>query len=50
MLTSSELKKIPIFACLNEGNLTWLSQQAADIHLEPREYLIHEGEPTPFFV
>ena len=50
MLTSSDLKKIPIFACLNDANLTWLSQQAADLHPEPGEYLIHEGEPTPFFV
>src|ERR1700756_1781408 len=50
MLTSSELKKIPIFACLNDANLIWLSQNAADLHLEPGEYLIHEGEPTPFFV
>ena len=50
MLTSSELKKIPIFACLNDANFIWLSQQAADLHLEPGEYLIHEGEPTPFFV
>ena len=50
MLRSSELNKIPIFACLNDANLVWLSQQAADIHLEPGEYLIHEGEPTPFFV
>jgi len=50
MLTIPELKDIPIFACLNDENLTWLSQLAADIHLEPSEYLIHEGEPTPFFV
>src|SRR5580692_7640148 len=50
MLTSPELKKIPVFACLNDSNLVWLSQQAADLHLEPGEYLIHEGEPTPFFV
>src|ERR1700738_4232724 len=50
MLTSSELKKIPIFSCLNDTNLLWVSQQAADLHLEPGEYLIHEGEPTPFFV
>ena len=50
MLTSSELKKIPIFSCLNDANLMWLSQQAADLRLEPGEYLIHEGEPTPFFV
>ncbi len=50
MLTSSELKKIPIFACLNDANFIWLSQQAADLHLEPGDYLIHEGEPTHFFV
>ena len=50
MLTSSELKKIPIFACLNDASLVWLTQQAANLHLEPGEYLIHEGEPTPFFV
>jgi hypothetical protein len=50
MLTSSELKEIPIFSCLNDANLMWLSQQAADLHLELGEYLIHEGEPTPFFV
>src|SRR3984885_664135 len=50
MLTSSDLKKIPVFACLNDVNLLWLSQQAADLHLEPGEYIIHEGEPTPFFV
>src|SRR6201990_23764 len=50
MLTSAELNKIPIFSRLNESNLKWLSQQAADVHLEPGEYLIHEGEFTPFFV
>jgi len=50
MLTSSELKNISIFSCLNDANLLWLSEQAAELHLEPGEYLIHEGEPTPFFV
>ena len=50
MLSLSELKKIPVFACLNDANLMWLSQQAADLHLEPGEYLVHEGEPPPFFV
>ena len=39
MLALAELKKIPILACLNDANLAWLSQQAADIHLEPGEYL-----------
>lgn len=50
MLTIPELKNIPVFACLSEANLAWLSQVAADVHLEPGEYLIHEGEPTSFFV
>ena len=50
MLTSSELKNIPIFSCLNDEDVMWLSQHAAELHLEPGEYLIHEGEPTPFFV
>jgi hypothetical protein len=50
MLISPELKKIPIFSCLNDANLMRLSQQAADLHLEPGEYLIHEAEPTPLFV
>jgi hypothetical protein len=27
MLTCSELKKISVFACLNDANLMWLSQQ-----------------------
>ncbi|QEE28789.1 FAD-dependent oxidoreductase [Terriglobus albidus] len=50
MLTSPELKRIPIFSCLDDANLMWLSQQVADLHLERGEYLIHEGELTPFFV
>lgn len=50
MLTCPELKKIPIFSCLDDTDLLWLSQEAADLHLEPGEYLIHEGESTPFFV
>jgi thioredoxin reductase (NADPH) len=50
MLRSAELKKIPVFGCLDDENLLWLSQQAADVHLKPGEYLIHEGEPTSFFV
>src|ERR1700674_5457741 len=50
MLTSSELHESPTFPCRHHASLVWLTQQAADLHLEPGEYLIHEGEPTPFFV
>jgi thioredoxin reductase (NADPH) len=47
---SAELKETQIFFCLNEAELLWLSQHTADVHLEPGDYLIHEGEPTSFFV
>ena len=50
MLTPGELKQIRIFSCLNEQDLQWLSLQAAQVRLEPGEYLIHEGEPASFFV
>jgi thioredoxin reductase (NADPH) len=50
MLTSAELKMIPVFGCLDDENLLWLSQQAADVHLKPGEYLIHEGEPTSLYL
>ena len=50
MLAMRELKEVKIFSCLGEQDLQWLSEQIADLHLEPGEYLIHEGEPTSFFV
>jgi thioredoxin reductase (NADPH) len=50
MLRSAELKETQIFSCLKEADLLWLSQHTADVHLEPGEYLIHEGEPSSFFV
>lgn len=50
MLSSRELKETQIFSCLKEADLLWLSQHTADLHLEPGEYLIHEGEPSSFFV
>lgn len=50
MLATVELKRLKIFSCLSEQDLHWLSMQIADVHLEAGEYLIHEGEPTSFFV
>jgi hypothetical protein len=50
MLRSADLKETQIFSCLKEADLLWLSQHTADLHLEPGEYLIHEGEPRSFFV
>jgi thioredoxin reductase (NADPH) len=50
MITSDILKAAKLFAGLNEGELTRLAQRAADIRLEPEEWLIREGERQHFFV
>jgi len=50
MITSAELEKIPLFAGVEERERQRLARHAADIHLEPREWLVREGEEPHFFV
>jgi thioredoxin reductase (NADPH) len=50
MITSGELEKIPLFAGVEEQERRRLARRAADIHLEPGEWLIREGEEPRFFV
>jgi thioredoxin reductase (NADPH) len=50
MITSRELEKIPLFAGVEEQERRRLARRAADIHLEPGEWLIREGEEPRFFV
>ncbi len=50
MLTPDELKTVEIFSCLGAEDLDWLSRHAADLSVDAGEFLIHEGEATPFFV
>jgi thioredoxin reductase (NADPH) len=50
MITSDTLKAAKLFAGLQEGELTRLAKRAADIRLEPEEWLIREGERQHFFV
>lgn len=50
MLTPDQLRNVQIFSCLSAEDLGWLSRHAADVYVETGEYLIHEGEPTPFLV
>ncbi|MES2390956.1 MAG: FAD-dependent oxidoreductase, partial [Acidobacteriota bacterium] len=50
MVTADELKSVKIFGCLEESERQRLAQRAADIRLEPGEWLIREGEPPYFFV
>src|ERR1700734_1435509 len=50
MITSRDLETIPLFAGVEEQERRRLARRAADIHLEPGEWLIREGEEPRFFV
>jgi thioredoxin reductase (NADPH) len=50
MITSSDLEKIGVFAGVEEQERRRLARRAADIRLEPGEWLIREGEEPRFFV
>ncbi len=49
MLTIDELAAIPLFSKLPAVELERLAQTAADIHLAPGEYAVHEGEARALF-
>jgi thioredoxin reductase (NADPH) len=49
MLTIEEIGDIPLFAELPAAELERLAQTAADIHLAPGEYAVHEGEERALF-
>ena len=50
MITSEDLQEVPAFAGVEEEELQRLARRAADIQLEPGEWLIREGEEPRFFV
>jgi thioredoxin reductase (NADPH) len=50
MITSADLETIPLFAGVEEQERRRLARRAADIHLEPGEWLVREGEEPRFFV
>ena len=50
MITSADLAQVPVFAGVEEPERQRLARRAADIHLEPGEWLIREGEDPRFFV
>jgi thioredoxin reductase (NADPH) len=50
MITSRDLETIRLFASVEEQERSRLARRAADIHLEPGEWLIREGEEPRFFV
>jgi thioredoxin reductase (NADPH) len=50
MISPTELQAIPIFACLEEAERQRFAALAADVRLEPGEWLIREGETPSFCV
>ena len=50
MITSRDLEEIQLFAGVEEEERRRLARRAADIQLEPGEWLIREGEEPRFFV
>jgi thioredoxin reductase (NADPH) len=49
MITTDELRAIPLFAALDDKELAYLARTAADIQLSPGEYAVHESETRAFF-
>jgi thioredoxin reductase (NADPH) len=50
MITDTELRSLPIFACLDEAESHRFAERAADVRLQEDEWLIREGELPYFFV
>jgi thioredoxin reductase (NADPH) len=50
MITSADLAQIPVFANVEEPERKRLARKAADISLNPGDWLIREGEEARFFV
>ncbi len=50
MVSASELREIPIFACLDDAERQRFAERAADVRLESGEWLIREGEVPYFFI
>jgi thioredoxin reductase (NADPH) len=49
MIHADELKGMPIFDCLTDGQRQRLAQMAADIHVQAGEWILREGDPASFF-
>jgi thioredoxin reductase (NADPH) len=50
VFTVDQLRGVELFRGLQESELQRLTRKAADVRLEPGEWLIREGEPASFFV
>src|SRR6185312_3123888 len=49
MIHADELRGLRIFDCLTDAQRQRLAQMAADIRVQPGEWVIREGDPASFF-
>jgi thioredoxin reductase (NADPH) len=49
MITADLLARFPLFAALPDDRRALIAARAADLQLQPGEWLIHEGDPPAFF-
>src|SRR5499433_4391283 len=49
MLTPEDIASIPLFAGLPHADRERVAQAAADLHLRPGEYAVHEGEERALY-
>jgi len=50
MITTRELRSVPLFATLPQDEAAALASRLADVHLRTNDWLIHEGEQPSFFL
>lgn len=50
MITARELRSIPLFGALPDGEATELTSRLADVRLRPGDWLLQEGEQPSFFM
>ena len=50
MVTKEELRAVPLFSDLAEGDLEYLIRNVADIRVLAGEYVVHEGESRALFI
>ena len=50
MIQADELAVVPLFRCLDESQRQRLAATAAELNVQPGEWVVHEGEVPSFFV
>jgi thioredoxin reductase (NADPH) len=49
MITPADLVDVPVFAVLSHAQLSRIAARAADIHANPGEWIVTEGDPAYFW-